>query len=580
MEAGSGLAAKDLSIVLAGEAGQGIQAIEALLTQAFRREGYHVFASQEFMSRIRGGSNSTLLRIGSVPVRAWSDSNDLCIVFDGKAVEHLGNRIKPDTLVLADGVQGGTSHRCIDVPLAKMAQDAGGKIFANTIVAGILWGIFDGPPETIELVIKRFFTGKPQEIIEHNLSAARSGMGVGRELKASGRISLTLPPRGTVRTDLHLTGTDAIALGAIAGGCTFVSFYPMSPSTGVATFLARHGQNVGIIVEQAEDEISAANMVLGAWYAGARALTTTSGGGFALMTEAVSFAGIGEIPMVVLLAQRPGPATGLPTRTEQGDLNLVLHAGHGDFPRIILAPGNPEQAFDCSRNAFRLADTYQVPVIILTDQYLMDSGFDVEEAALSDTPLESTIVRTTPGYRRYTLTENGVSPRGIPGWGEGLVVADSHEHNEEGHISEHPDMRTRMVDKRLRRLTAITDDTPPAEWIGPEDATHLVVCWGSTREIVCEAVAALGGESLAIVHFQQIFPLHQQTGERLRRGADLILLEGNATGQFGMLLRQQWGIEFQHRILKYNGRQFSVEEVKTALGSIVQQGGNHEREQV
>jgi 2-oxoglutarate ferredoxin oxidoreductase subunit alpha len=569
MDADSEARRNDLAIVLAGEAGQGIQAIESLLTRAFRREGFYVFSSQEFMSRVRGGSNSTLLRIGAEPVRAWSDRNDLCVILDGKAVAHLGARITPHTIVLGDGLEG----RSIPVPLGKLARDAGGKIFANTIVAGIIWGLFDGPPDTLEDVITRFFSGRAADIVGNNLAAAKSGMEVGRELRRTGQVSLTFPLRGAVRRDAHLTGTEAVALGAMAGGCNFVSFYPMSPSTGVASFLARHGREFGIVVEQAEDEICAANMILGAWYAGARGLTTTSGGGFALMAEAVSLAGITEIPMVVLLAQRPGPATGLPTRTEQGDLNLALHAGHGDFPRILLAPGNAEQAFDCARNAFCLADTYQVPVIILTDQYLMDSGFDVAGFPLPDLLFESTVVRSTPGYGRYSLTETGVSPRGIPGWGEGLVVADCHEHNEEGHISEDPRLRQEMVDKRLRKQAAILNDSPAPEWIGPGDAPFLVICWGSTREIVREAVAALGAESLAIVHFQQIFPLREETGEMLRRMSNLILLEGNATGQLGELLMGKWGIRCQHRILKYDGRQFSVEEVRAALREIVRQGG-------
>ncbi len=572
---GTGLkegAARDCAIVLAGEAGQGIQVIESLLTRAFRREGYHVFSSPEFMSRIRGGSNSTLLRIGAEPVRAWSDRCDLCVVFDQKALAHLGDRIGPATLVLGDDLKGIEGQQFIDVPLARLSEAAGGRLFANTIAAGMIWGLFNAPPETLEQAVKGVFRGKAAEAIDHNLVAAKSGMDVGSQLRRTGLMSLTLPPPGSARRDLHLTSTEAIALGAMAGGCNFVSFYPMSPSTGVASFLAKHGHDFGIIVEQAEDEICAATMVLGAWYAGARALTTTSGGGFALMSEALSLAGITESPMVVLLAQRPGPATGLPTRTEQGDLNLALHAGHGDVPRIILAPGNPQQAFDCARDAFRLADTYQVPVIILTDQYLMDSGVDGEGFQLPDPPFESTAVAALPGYRRYALTKNGISPRAIPGWGTGLVVCDSHEHNEDGHIDETPSTRTEMVDKRLRKLAAIAENTPPPQWIGPEDATSLVICWGSTREIVLEAVAGPGMERLAVMHFQQLFPLHGETGTRLQRVDNLILVEGNASGQLGQLLRATWGITCRHRILKYNGRQFSVEELRTRLEEIVAQG--------
>ena len=573
MRANGNQGRNELSLVLAGEAGQGIQTVELLLTRAFRQEGYHVFSAQEFMSRIRGGSNSTLLRVGARPVRAWSERADLCIVFDEKAVAHLGKRLNPETFVLGDGLKGTVDQRHIDVPLEKLAKDAGGQIFVNTIAAGILWGIFNGPKETIEGIIKGFFTGKPSEIIDKNLTAVGSGMALGRELRRSGQVALSLPPPSKTHRDLHLTGTEAIALGAIAGGCNFVSSYPMSPSTGVLVFLAKHGRDFGIIVEQAEDEISAANMVLGAWYAGARGFATTSGGGFALMTEAVSLAGMTEIPMVIHLAQRPGPATGLPTRTEQGDLNLALYAGHGEFPRVLLAPGNPEQAFALAENAFHLADAHQVPVIILTDQYLMDSGYDVENLTVADAPLEAAIVKTEPGYRRYALTESGISPRGIPGWGEGLVGADSDEHDENGHITEDLDLRVLMVDKRLRKLTALTESALTPEWIGPEDALNLVVCWGSTLEIVREAAAGLAMENLAVLHFQQVFPLSEEAPERLQKAHNRILLENNATGQFGALLKQQWGIHWQHRILKYNGLPFSVEEVQAALRKIMEQEG-------
>ena len=564
---------RELALVLAGEAGQGVQTVEALLTQAFRREGYQVFAGQEFMSRIRGGSNSTLLRVGVQPVRAWSDGVDLCIVFDEKAIAHLGKRLTSETFVLGDGIKGISAQRFIDVPFEKLATDAGGRIFVNTVAAGILWGILDGSEETIEGVINGFFKGKPPEMIHKNLRAVGIGIELGRQLQRSGQVPLGLSPGSKARQDLHLTGTEAIALGAMAGGCNFVSSYPMSPSTGVLSFLAKHGRDFGIIVEQAEDEISAANMVLGAWYAGARGFATTSGGGFALMTEAVSLSGMMETPMVIHLAQRPGPATGLPTRTEQGDLNLALYAGHGEFPRVLLAPGNPEQAFDLANRAFHLADAHQIPVIILTDQYLMDSGYDVENLSVADGSPEPAIVKTASGYRRYAFTESGISPRGIPGWGDGLVGADSDEHDEDGHITEDLDLRVRMVDKRLRKLTSLIECALPAEWIGPKDARNLVVCWGSTLEIVREAAVDFAMEGLAVLHFQQVFPLSEEVRERLCNADNRILLENNATGQFGALLKQQWGIHWQHRILKYNGLPFSVEEVQAALRKIMEQEG-------
>ncbi len=561
----------DLAIVLAGEAGQGVQAIGSLLAKAFKQERFYVFTAHEFMSRVRGGSNSSLLRIGTKPVCAWTERNDLCFVFDDKAAAHLKKRIYPDTFVLGDGLKETENRNFIDVPLARMAKEAGGTILVNTIVAGIIWGVLGGRKEIIEDVVKRFFSGKTADIIDNNLTAVRSGIEAGAELKRSGQTPLSLTQQSKPRQDLHLTGTEAFTMGAIAGGCNFVSAYPMSPASGVYTSLAKHGRNFGIIVEQAEDEISAANMVIGAWYAGARALTTTSGGGFALMTEALSLAGVTETPMVILLAQRPAPATGLATRTEQGDLNLALYAGHGEFPRILLAPGNPEQAFAHAQNAFCLADTYQVPVIVLTDQYLMDSSFDVANLAVSETTPGTTIVKTTADYQRYVFTETAISPRGVPGLGEGLVAFDSHEHDEDGHISEDLDMRVAMVEKRSRKLQLITDNAIPPDWIGPEDAIHLVICWGSTLEIAREAIAGLDLKNIAIMHFQQVFPLHEETRKRLQNVSSFILLEGNPTGQFGGLLRQYWGIDWKHRILKCNGLQFSVEEVQTALRKIAEQ---------
>ncbi|MBN2269433.1 MAG: hypothetical protein JXN61_02400, partial [Sedimentisphaerales bacterium] len=317
----------------------------------------------------------------------------------------------------------------------------------------------------------------------------------------------------------------------------------------------------GIVVEQAEDEIAAINMALGAWYAGARAMVTTSGGGFALMAEGLSLAGMIESPLVAHLAQRPGPATGLPTRTEQGDLELAIYAGHGEFPRAVFAPGTFEEAFHLTQNAFTLADRHQSPVIILTDQYLMDSYYNVPAFNLSGLGVESHIVKTETGYKRYELTDNGVSPRGVPGYGDGLVVVDSDEHDECGHITEDLLLRVKMVEKRLKKLDAMTDEAVRPTLTGPEDYKNLVVCWGSTRNIVSEALAELHRGDTSLLHFSQVHPLHPSTGDLLGRADKLILIEGNATGQFGKLIKLATGIDIESRMLKYNGLSFTVEEI-------------------
>jgi 2-oxoglutarate ferredoxin oxidoreductase subunit alpha len=301
-------------------------------------------------------------------------------------------------------------------------------------------------------------------------------------------------------------------------------------------------------------------------------MVTTSGGGFALMTEGLSLAGMLESPMVIHLAQRPGPATGLPTRTEQGDLELALYAGHGEFPRIIFAPGTLEDCFCLTQKAFNLADKYQVPVFILTDQYLVDSYYNTSGFELSDINVENHIVKTSKGYERYVLTENGISPRGIPGLGEGLVAVDSDEHDQAGHITEDLDLRTRMVDKRLGRLELLKDEIIPPELAGPENYKNLVVCWGSTYSIVDEAVKNLNRDDVAFLHFKQIYPLPNETADYLQKAHKVIIVENNATSQFAKLIKLHTGIDIEGKILKYNGLSFYVEELTQKLNTLLNEG--------
>ena len=555
----------DIAIVLGGAAGQGIQTTESILSQIFQLEGYHVFAGKEYMSRVRGGSNSTLIRVGTQRVRAWTDRIDLFFPLDADALLHVQKRVRPETLIIGDRTTLKTESPMVDVPIAKMASDIGGPIFSNTIAAGILAGIFEVSRENLEKYIRKYFSGKAPDLIEKNLIAVKSGHEAGVELRKTKKIPISLKKPVSPGTRPLITGADAVGLGAIAGGCNFVSSYPMSPGTGVFTFLAQHCREFGIAVEQAEDEICAANMILGAWYAGARGLASTSGGGFALMTEAMSLAGMIESPMVIHLGQRPGPATGLPTRTEQGDLNLVIYAGHGEFSRIILAPGNLEQAFYLTKRAFQQADQYQTPVVILTDQYLMDCCSDIDELDFSDVPSKPALVETKPDYQRYAMTETGISPRGIPGWGKGLVGVDSDEHDQEAHITEDLVLRVQMVEKRLRKMDFVKKNAPLPDWYGPENSSNLIICWGSTLEMAREAVSSFNLQDFAILHFTQVFPLPDEAKILLKKVKNRILIEGNPTGQFGRLLKQEFGIECEHKIFKFNGLPFSVEELGTAL---------------
>ncbi len=563
----------EVAIVVAGQAGQGIQTIESILTMAFKRSGYQVFATKEYMSRIRGGSNSTLIRVGYERNPANLNRIDILVPLDGAAIGHLSSRISPETLIIGESQNLPTDHDVIDIPFSSIAESTGGKIYTNTVAIAALYGLLEGELGVLEAYLSHHFSGKGDKVVSGNLAAARQGHRVGCELRSSGRVNFQLQKRAEAADEILLSGGQAVALGAIAGGCRFIASYPMSPGTAVLAYMAQHDSRFGLVVEQAEDEIAAVNMAIGSWYAGGRAMVTTSGGGFALMEEGVSLAGITESPLVVHLGQRPGPATGIATRTEQADLDLVLHAGHGEFPRIIYAPGRIEEAFNLTRRAFNVADKYQVPVFVLTDQYFIDSYYCVPDFDLEADGAEDHIVRTAPGYRRYVFTDDGVSPRGIPGFGKGLVCVDSHEHTEEGHITEEKELRNRMVEKRMGKMDLIARDSIPPTLIGPEDYRVLVVCWGSNYYIAAEAVDLLGKDDIAVLHFSQVFPLPLETSELINRAEVVVLVENNFTGQFGRLLRARAGLEIHHSIHQYDGRPFCSESLAGKILQVAGMGG-------
>jgi 2-oxoglutarate ferredoxin oxidoreductase subunit alpha len=565
---------QDVSIVLCGQAGQGIQTVEFLLTRILKLAGCNVFATKEYMSRVRGGANSTQIRVSHQKVSALVQRIDILVALDRGAIRHVADRLTPQTIVLAekDAVANDLEqgrYRFLDVPFTKTAKQIGGDIYSNTVAAAALAAIFGIQPQVVADYVKQFFSSKSEDVVQNNSKAAVAGHKLGSDLADSGKIRFKISADPTLKDQVLLNGAQAVGLGAIAGGCNFISSYPMSPSTGVLAFLAKHAADFGIIAEQAEDEIAAINMAIGAWYAGARAMVTTSGGGFALMTEGLSLAGMLESPLVVHLAQRPGPATGLPTRTEQADLELALYAGHGEFPRAIFAPGTLEQAFHLTHAAFNLADKYQTPVFILTDQYLIDSYYNIPPFDLSKVNLERHVVETAADYRRYELTADGVSPRGVPGFGGGLVALDSDEHDEYGHITEDLGLRVKMVDKRLRKLDLIKTGITPPELVGPRDYKNLVLAWGSTCNIAKEALSELARKDTALLHYSQLFPLHPKTSDYLKRADRLVIIEGNATGQFAKLIKLNTGIDIDRKLLKYNGLSFSVEEVAGGLNKFL-----------
>ncbi len=552
-----------VSVLIGGKAGQGIASIETLLTKGFKRAGFYTFSTKEFMSRVRGGSNTTLIRISNRPVNAPMYKADIFVPLDTGAFYHAQERITKETFVIAKKGDFECDCRFYDHDLEDLAKSIGNPIVSNTIAAALVFGLLGCDVKVLREIVAEMYR---DEILEMHLKALDIGAKLGQD---NGNCLYCIEPNPSAlqTKDFFLSGTDGVGFGAIAGGCNFVCSYPMSPSTGVLTFLAKQSQKFGVCVEQAEDEIAAFQMGLGVWYGGGRALTTTSGGGFALMGEGLSLSGITETPMVVYLAQRPGPATGLPTRTEQGDLELAIYSGHGEFPRIVLAPGDPKECFELAHRAFEFADHYQIPVIILSDQYLADSYFNVEWFKVDTRQPTHHIVKTASDYKRYLLTEEGISPRGIPGYGEGLVLVDSDEHTEEGLITESMNVRNEQNAKRLRKFELIH-----AEAIAPEsegEGDIAILGWGSTKHIIKEAVGRLHEEKLFCIHFPWIYPLCESQLAVLKNKR-LIVVENNATGQFAKLLRQN-GINIDAQVLKSDGLSFFVDELSEKLASVLKE---------
>ncbi len=563
---------KELSIVICGQAGQGIKTVETLLTGIMKRSGLHVFSTKEFMSRIRGGMNSTTVRLASHRVRGFVEKIDILVPLDPGGIGHVRERMNGKTWIIGEedniAGEGIASDGSMMVPFREIAKEAGGAAYANTVAVGVLSALLGSAREVGADFIRGFFSSKGGEVADKNISAFNKGFDEGLSRRVGGD-RFRLETSAAVRDDVLMSGTEGVALGAIAGGCSFLAFYPMSPATGVGLSIAKQADDFGILVEQAEDEIAAINMAAGGWYAGARGMVTTSGGGFALMGEGVSLAGMLETPVVIHLASRPGPATGLPTRTGQEDLLFVIFSGHGEFPRAVFAPGSVEEAFSLTRAAFNLADKFQIPVFILTDQYLVDSSYNLPPPDPGGGETTKYIVKTEAAYRRYELTEDGISPRGIPGYGEGLVAVDSDEHDESGHITEDLRVRVKMVDKRLKKLAGLIGEIVPPVFFGDEDFKTLILGWGSTYHTIREALEKIGARGIGYLHFRQVFPLWPEITRYLDRAERTVAVENNAAGQFANLITMTTGRQIDRRILKYNGLPFSREEMIAALAEEV-----------
>ncbi|MFP3867185.1 MAG: 2-oxoacid:acceptor oxidoreductase subunit alpha [Desulfobacteraceae bacterium] len=554
-----------VNLVIGGAAGQGLVTIGQILAKSLVRRGYNIVVTQSYQSRIRGGHNTYAIRVSTEDIQAPQEAIDLLIALNAETVDLHRSELSSQGLIVADTSLEIKDDNCIQVPFEELSD----KRFFNVVALGITGAVLGFEGQIITQTLEDYFGKKDEEVAQKNEQALSESYRWAHENNAFGLLKLApcseSPPR------LIMNGNEALALGAMSAGVKFCSFYPMTPATSILLNLVAVAGQMGLIVEQAEDEIAAINMALGAAFAGAPSLVATSGGGFALMVEGVSLAAMTETPVVIIVAQRPGPATGLPTRTEQADLEFVLHAGHGEFPRAILAPGNVESCFHLIRRAMELAERFQGPIFLLTDQFLADSSravvpFELENLA-AVSPVGMAAAPSSP-YQRYALTDNGVSPRLLPGLSEHLVVADSDEHTSDGHITEDLQVRVQMVDKRLKKLEGLKAAVIPPEYQGEANPELLLVAWGSSQGSVLEAAAALKaeGQKVATLCFSQVWPLvEEQFLHHLQGAQQVVGVENNAFGQMARLIRRETGFLIPRQVRRYDGLPLTPEYILGAL---------------
>lgn len=543
------------NLLVGGAAGQGIDTTVAILERLLKNSGSGIFAMRDLMSRIRGGHNFSLIRFGNGLPMSHNEQVDGIIALDAQTIEIHQSSLQPGGFILCDSAIPTQDDRAIKLDMTAIAKELGNARVAGSVAIGAVLKLFGIPMDAARSVFEK--SVKP-DYVDINVKAAQAGYdSVPQKFDSAG---------GSYQDHMIISGNKALALGALAAGVQFYSAYPMSPSTSIMEYLALKASEAGIIVEQAEDEIAAVNMAIGASFTGARAMTGTSGGGFALKVEALGLSGMAEIPLVLVDVQRPGPVTGLPTRTEQSDLKFMITASQGEFPRMVIALRHHEDAFYQTIRAFNLAEKYQIPVILLSDQYLAECTATIPVLDPERIKLYQPADEPTQGdYARYRYTESGISPRKFPGTRDGFVSADSDEHDEYGHIIEDSETRIRMMDKRMGKMDLIRQDLQEPELLGDQDPEVLLLGWGSLYGPLDEAVRLLnakGEKRYGALVFGDVWPLPEKLlREKAAKAKAIINVEQNYTGQLALLIREVTGIQTHASVLKYDGRQLSGEEI-------------------
>lgn len=575
-----------LRITIGGESGAGLLSTGDILMNAFRELGFYIVTDREYPSLIKGGHARFSVNLSATPIHGLSRDADIMMVIDRPSLEAYFSELREggvlvhgqDRLLgLKDLLAEAEKKKISVVNLAArtIAENAGGNVLMiNVVLIGMLWKALGLDYAVIEAAVNKKFASKPK-LLEIDLRCLKAGYD-GAETKMQVKLPTEKP--NTIMID----GNKSLALGGIHAGVRAYFAYPMSPSTPILDHFAKTAEKTGVMVKQAEDEITVANMALGAMYMGTRALAATSGGGYDLMTETVSLAGITETPLVLIDAQRPGPATGLPTWTCQGDFNLAAYSSHGEFPRLVIGVSDPTDCFDLIQHAFNYAEKYQIVVVVLTEKAIGEIDMSVPPFEQGKIPIERGLVegeelKTLVNEDRFKITESGLSKRWVPGSAEAYYFANGDEHWEDGSVTEEADKAAAMYDKRMRKNALVLEALPEPEIYGDAEGADIsFVGWGSSRNVMRDVVEmhAASGVKVNYLHFSYVYPLKKRVAEEFfAKNKNVHLIEGNYMGQFGNYVEAELGRKFAGRLLKYNGRPFYLEDLEKYITGHIKENG-------
>lgn len=575
----TGLIDNTVTIGIGGEAGQGVGRSGMLLGKAFMRAGFHAFGNIDYPSLIRGGHNYYTIRTSHRKVTSILEKPDLVVALNKETVLRHQDQVNPSGGLIydeKDDIENELTRKDIEyypVPMTEVVKELGGPdIMRNTVALGAVTALVGLDPVHLKDIVSETFEGR-EKIIKMNMDAIIQGWE--RVIEFDYGFSCSMEA-GDPPNRMWLTGNDAIALGAVAAGCKFYPAYPMTPASPVLHYLAGHDEKTETAVIQTENEIAAMCMTVGASFTGVRAMTSTSGGGFCLMTEGLGLAAITESPVVVMIGQRPGPSTGLATYSAQSDLLFAVFGAHGEFQRVVVAPGDTEECFYLTRAAFNLAEEFQIPVLLVPDKNTIESHETVEKFSAKNMIDRGKLIRewtSEEEYKRYKFTEDGVSPRAVPGTKNALVLANSNEHLERGFVTSKSGPTKAMMDKRFSKIPYIkkaTEKLEPIKVYGPDNPDITIVGWGSTKGPALEAIEMLKDDGI-MTRFVQVRVMEPfPTGLEKYLTGKTILFETNRSAELGTLVKLNTGYVFKHIGLRYDGRPFEPNEMVAKIKEVLQ----------